>query len=213
MIFEIILIIYFGLIFFVYRNFYISKWLYINNIFYKNKIITPQFKKTIEIALSYYPSLKKTKIQFLVMKWKWFHSSALPNPLTIFLPKKWRSYIIIISDETKKELEHWLLKNLPEKLQIWILWHELAHIVDYENKSFFQVIQILWRYLIPSKRKKFENSIDILAIKHGIGYYLHGFYTYLIKKNPHHTKNFMENYLSDEDIKKLTKELTWKEIN
>lgn len=213
MIFVIILIIYFSLIFFVYRNFYISKWLYINNIFYNNKVITYQFKKAIETALSYYPSLNKTKIQFIVMKWKWFHSSALPHPLTIFLPKKWRSYIIIISDESKKELDHWLLKNLPEKLQIWILWHELAHIVDYEKKNFLQIIQILWRYLVPSKRRKFENNIDVLAIKHGMWHYLHGFYTHLIEKNPHHTKNFMESYLSDDDIKKLTKEFTWEDIN
>ena len=51
------------------------------------------------------------------MKWKWFHSSALPHPLTFFLPKKWRCYIIIISNESKEEIAHGLLKNLSEKLK------------------------------------------------------------------------------------------------
>lgn len=209
----VILIIYFVVLFLLNRNFHFSKEINSNNISFKNKIITPQFKEIITTALWYYPDLKKTRIEFIVMKRKWFHSSALPHPLTFFLPKKWRSYIIIISSKTKKDLEHWLLKNLSERNQIWILWHELAHILDYENKNVWQILQILWRYFIPSKRKQFENSIDILSIKHGFWYYLYWFYTHLTSKNHNHTKHFMRNYLSDEDIKKLTKELTGKEIS
>jgi hypothetical protein len=42
--------------------------------------------------------------------------------------------------------------------------------------------------------------------------YLHGFYTHFTSKYPHKTKRFMEPYLDDDQIKKLTYTLTGRQI-
>ena len=89
----------------------------------------------------------------------------------------------------------------PKNLKYWKFLWGLNCIFISEN-----IFEIQWIYYSRN------NSIDTIAIKHGMWPYLHGFYTHLISKNPHKTKKFMESYLDDDQIKELTYKLTGKKI-
>ena len=177
-----------------------------------NKIIIPKFKEIIIKALQYFPELKNTHITFIEKKRFHFTMASLINRKSLFGPRAKRSYTIIINTKVPEEFDHGLFSKLPKNLQIGMIGHELSHVVDYQQRNIFEVIKILIFYLIPSRKQKFERSIDTIAIKHGMWPYLHGFYTHLISKNPHTTKKFMESYLNDDQIKELTYKLTGKKI-
>jgi hypothetical protein len=133
-----------------------------------NKILVPKFKEVITTALQYFPELKDIHITFVQKKRFHFTVASLINRRSLFSPKNKRSYTIIINIKVPVEFDHGLFTNLPENLQIGMLGHELAHIVDYQQRSFFQILKILVFYLIPSRKQKFERSIDTIAIKHGM---------------------------------------------
>jgi len=175
-------------------------------------LVSNKFKDVITKALEHFPELKNIKITFIEKKRFHFTMASLINLESLFGPRAKRSYTIIINTEVPKEFDHGLFNKLPENLQIGMLGHELAHVVDYQQRNIFQIIKILIFYLIPSRKQNFERSIDTIAIKHGMWPYLHGFYTHLISKNPHKTKKFMESYLNDDQIKELTYKLTGKKI-
>ncbi len=177
-----------------------------------NKTLVIKFKEVITKALEFFPELKDIKIEFVEKRRFHFTVASLINRWSLFGPRARRSYTIIINPKVPQEFDHGLFSKLPEKLQIWMLGHELAHVVDYQQRNIFQIVKILIFYLIPSRKQKFERSIDTIAIKHGMWPYLHGFYTHLISKNPHKTKKFMESYLDDDQIKELTYKLTGKKI-
>jgi len=176
------------------------------------KHILPQFKEAITIALEHFPELENIKIRFIEKKRFHFTVASLIDRKSLFGPRSKRSYTIVINTEIPAEYDHGLFSKLPQKLQIGMLGHELAHVVDYQQRNIFQIIKILFFYLIPSRKQTFERSIDTIAIKHDMGQYLHGFYTYFTSKNPHKTKKFMESYLNDDQIKELTHKLTGKTI-
>ena len=178
----------------------------------KNKTLLPKFEEVITIALQHFPELQNIKIQFIQKKWFHFTVASLIDRRSLFGPRAKRSYTIIINTQVPIEFDHGLFSKLPQKLQIGLLGHELAHVVDYQQRSFLQVVKILIFYLIPSRKQIFERSIDIIAIKHGMWTYLHGFYTHFTSKHPHKTKKFMESYLNDDQIRKLTYTLTGKQI-
>ena len=177
-----------------------------------NKILLQKFEEVITTALQYFPELDSIRIQFIQKKRFHFTVASLINRRSLFGPRAKRSFTIIINTQVPLEFDHGLFSKLPQNLQIGLLGHELAHIVDYQQRNFFQVVKILIFYLIPSRKQTFERSIDIIAIKHGMWEYLHGFYTHFTSKYPHKTKKFMESYLNDDQIKKLTSTLTRKHI-
>jgi len=178
----------------------------------KNKKIVPKFKEAIMIALEHFPELKDIHIRFIEKKRFHFTVASLIRRWSLFGPRKKRCYTIVINTEVPPEYDHGLFSKLPLKLQIGMLGHELAHVVDYQQRNIFQIIKIVFFYFIPSRKQRFERSIDTLAIKHDMGKYLHGFYTHFTSKHPHKTKKFMESYLDDDQIRLLTKELTGKDI-
>lgn len=178
-----------------------------------NKDILPKFSKAIRIALEHFPELENISIRFVEKKRFHFTVASLIDRRSVFGPRNKRSYTIIINTEVPMEFDHGLFSKLPQKLQIGMLGHELAHVVDYQQRNIFQIIKILFFYLIPSRKQKFERSIDTIAITHHMGEYLHGFYTHFTSKHPHKTKKFMESYLDDDQINELTYKLTGKHIS
>jgi len=132
------------------------------------KNILPKFNEVISLALKHFPELKNIKIQFVQKKRFHFTVASLINRRSIFGPRNKRSYTIIINTKVPPEFDHGLFNKLPEKLQIGMLGHELAHVVDYQQRNIFQILKILIRYFIPARKQKFERSIDTIAIKHGM---------------------------------------------
>lgn len=123
------------------------------------------------VALSHYPKLKNTPIHFVFKKGKVAHTSR-PKIGSIFKAKQKRTYVITISNEIKPTLENTRLENLSYNAQIGVLGHELAHIVDYSSRNFFELISFGLHYIKKKDIIKTENQTDLTTIKHGLGYQL-----------------------------------------
>ncbi len=137
-----------------------------------NKIIPTQYETQILIALSYFPELKNTKIEFRLKKTNTPLSSK-PKLIGLLQSAKKRKYIITISEATNSRLEPILLKNLNFNAQIGVLGHELSHVFDYRNKGFSKMTNLLIIEIFSKKQvDRFENRTDHICINHKLGYQL-----------------------------------------
>lgn len=166
-----------------------------------NKFFIPQFRLQCLIALSYYPSLKDVHIDFVfsdittTMQCRPTIHSIIQN-----LPQK--EYIIYINNN--KNFEGVLLENVPFNAQIGVIGHELAHIIDYEDKNTIGVINRGLDYLSDKKKKEYEQFIDSLTIKNGLGWQLYDWADFVLNKShaSNEYKDFKRNtYLTPEKIK------------
>lgn len=140
--------------------------------FGKNKKLPKGYEMQALIALSYYPELVDVPIEF-VQHEAYIPLSSRPDPITLILPWKKRKYLVVISTKSVKAFESILLKNLPYNGQIGVFGHELAHTVDYLDKSALKVTQIAYKYATSGTfQKTFEQATDLRCIKHGLGYQL-----------------------------------------
>lgn len=138
----------------------------------KNKEIPKIFEQQILIALSYFPELKDTHIEFRVKKAN-SPLSARPKVIGLFTSAKKRKYVITISESADPKLESILFNNLSFNAQIGVLGHELSHISDYSTKGFAKMCNLLFIELFSKKEvDKFESRTDLICISHGLGYQL-----------------------------------------
>lgn len=137
-----------------------------------NKIIPTLYESQILIALSYFPELKNTSIEFRLKKTNTPLSSR-PRLLGLLQSSNKRRYVITISEATNSILEPILLKNLNFNAQIGVLGHELSHVSDYMSKGFGKMTNLLWIEIFSKKQvDKFETRTDHICINHGLGYQL-----------------------------------------
>lgn len=137
-----------------------------------NKIIPATYETQILIALSYFPELKNTTIEFRLKKTNTPLSSK-PKLLGLLQSSKTRKYIVTISEETNSRLEPILLKNLKFNAQIGVLGHELSHVSDYMTKGFSKMTNLLLIEIFSKKQvDTFESRTDHICINHGLGYQL-----------------------------------------
>lgn len=122
-------------------------------------------------ALSYYPELKNTKIEFRMGNFQFAHTCR-PKIPWLLNPFGARAYLITISKSLDGPLSDTLFGRLPLNAQIGVLGHELAHILDYEQKSAAQLIMDGLGYGFYNYRKQFENDTDLRTIRKGLGYQL-----------------------------------------
>jgi hypothetical protein len=138
----------------------------------KNKIIPAPYETQILIALSYFPELKNTTIEFRLKKTNTPLSSK-PKLFGLLQSAKKRKYIITISEETNLRLEPILFKKLNFNAQIGVLGHELSHVSDYMTKGFSKMTNLLLIEIFSKKQvDKFESRTDNICINHGLGYQL-----------------------------------------
>ena len=174
--------------------------------FGKNKTLPKGYEMQALIALSHYPELIDVPIEF-VQHEAYIPLSSRPDPLTLLLPWKKRKYLVVISTKSVKAFESILLKNLPYNGQVGVFGHELAHTVDYLDKSALKVVQIAYNYATSGAfQKTFERATDLRSIKHGLGYQLRSMskdITNKIKQNPALAKEVgrtKDNYYTPEEI-------------
>lgn len=137
-----------------------------------NKIIPSTYQPQILIALSYFPELKNTYIEFRLKKTN-TPLSAKPKLFGLFQSPKSRKYIITISETTNARLEPILFKNLNFNAQIGVLGHELSHISDYISKGFRKMTNLLLIQIFSKNQvDKFEYRTDHICIHHGLGFQL-----------------------------------------
>lgn len=179
---------------------------------YTNKIIPEVIKEEVEEALSHYPELKDTPIEFRFKRnIKKSFMQAQPKLSGLLKHKKNRSYFIMISERITIEDEEFDVTTVPREVLVGWIGHELGHIMDYRERSAINMIAFGIKY-VTSKRfiREAERSADTYAVNHGMG------------ENIIATKDFILNhthlsevykarikslYLSQEEIMMLVDEL------
>ncbi|MDP5229249.1 MAG: hypothetical protein NWQ38_02560 [Cellulophaga sp.] len=162
-------------------------------------------------ALSYYPELKHTAIEFKFKNdIKKSIMQAQPTFWSLLKAKKNRSYKIFISESFQIEGRQFSTADIPKNVLIGWLGHELGHVMDYRDRSSLNLIWFGIKYTFSdSYIKEAERAADTYAVEKNMdGYILE-------------TKNFILNhtdlseaykdrikkyYLSPDEIVKLVED-------
>lgn len=147
-------------------------------VFGRFKYMPPVFEKPILLALSFFPELRDSKITFVCKKAE-SPLSCRPTFLSLFRKRQKRAYEITISLQTNPKFTPIMFANLPFNAQIGVLGHELSHIVDYQNRSFFGFVLIGIGQMFSFFVDKFEFETDKRCIEHGLGYQLKAWSEYV----------------------------------
>ena len=158
----------------------------------KYKTIPKQIKEEAIIALSHYPDLKNTAIEFVIKpSLKKSFMKAQPVFSTLLNPSKKRHYVIYISQNFIVEDKKVNLNDIPKKVLIGWLGHELGHVMDYKNRSGINLIGFGVRYLFSGSHiREAERVADSYAVSNGMGDYILA------------TKNYILNHADFSDVYK-----------
>ena len=177
-----------------------------------NKIIPEAILAETKIALSHYPELSDTPIEFrFKKKIKKSFMQAQPKFSGIFKKKKNRAYYVMISENFNIEGEEFSIKEVPSDVLIGWIGHELGHVMDYQERSGFNLIQFGIGYL-TSKRfiKEAERAADTFAVSHGMGDYILATKDFILNHanlSEVYKDRIRRLYLSPEEILLLVEEL------
>ncbi len=168
-------------------------------IYGRHKHFLKDFEMQSLIALSYYPELWNETIFF---KYAGINSTARTTmTLGSIFKRIDKKYIVYINeDSTKTGL---LLNDAPYSAQVAVIGHELAHIVDFRSRGFFDLA--LWglKYLFVKTSTRIERKTDRITIKHGLGWPLYYWSDYILNKstaNKRYKKIKEKKYLHPEEI-------------
>src|SRR5438552_13857191 len=131
-----------------------------------NKEIPLQYEKQILIALTYFPELINTAIEFRIRN-KHTPLSSRPSWVSIARRNESRKYIITISDSSEGSLMHILLKNMNFNAQVGVIGHELSHVSDFITKNSLGLMRIGLGNLSQKFLDRFEYRTDSICIAHG----------------------------------------------
>ncbi len=182
------------------------------NLKFQNKKFPAVLQTEIKEALSYFPELWQTRIDFVFKdKIKNAVMQAQPRIRTLFKKKDTRTYKIKISRELQLGETSKPIEEVPHEILVGWIAHELGHVMDYLDRSSFQMIGFGFNYITS---KSFLMNAEYEADKHAIS---HGCADLIIK-----TKNFILNnqhlsddykarinrlYISPEEVRSIEKEL------
>ena len=165
-----------------------------------------ELKGVIEEALSFYPDLEDTHIDFVFKK---RHSSAFmearPALDFIITPKMFRSYYIYITREIIIGKDSMYIGDVPHEVLLGWIGHELGHVRDYEDRSSLNLIFYGLGYaLIPSHKRKVEYRADLKAVGHGLGKEIIATKDFILKEADlplYYKRKIKRYYLSPEQIR------------
>ncbi|MEO9894425.1 hypothetical protein [Aurantibacter sp.] len=171
--------------------------------------IPESINEETNIALSYYPELEQTAIQFKFKK-KIKKSTMQAQPLFKTLFSKKRYYVILISEKFTIGDTSYLTKDIPKDILIGWIGHELGHIMDYQNKSAFGLIWFGIKYVFSKNHiKTAERAADTYAVNSGMENYILKTKNFILKQAgiPEKYRNRIKTlYLSPEEIMQLIEE-------
>lgn len=177
-----------------------------------NKIIPESIATEVTLALSHYPELKDTPIEFRFKeKIKKSFMQAQPKFTGLFKNKKDRAYFVMISKTFNIESESFSISEVPSDVLTGWIGHELGHIMDYQERSGFNLIKFGIGYLSSHKFiKEAERAADTFAVSHGMGDYILATKDFILN-HAHLSKVYKDRirklYLSPEEILLLVEEL------
>src|SRR4030095_13354492 len=203
-----------------YQPFYLNRETFKNNLselkskYGTQNTIPAEIELECLAALSFYPELKNTEIEFRFGKLN-FTMISKPKFKSILKDRVQRQYVIIIQEpgRSKNNLE-W--KELSFNAMVGWIGHELGHVLHYSHKSSGGIMFTGIKYAFPEYRRKMERFIDQLAIQHDLGYALYEGVDYTINLShaTHHYKKSQEKfYLHPEEIiERINSKETWSSI-
>ncbi|MBI0401070.1 hypothetical protein FY028_020240 [Cyclobacterium marinum] len=140
--------------------------------FATNKIIPSEIRAMTLEALSYFPDLINTKIDFQFKKnISGSVMQAQPKVGSLFVhAKDNRSYKIKISRYLFLEDNPIPIEDLPKDVFLGWIGHELGHIQDYLNRSSLNLLGFGMKYYLSDAFiTKAEIAADSYAVAHGLG--------------------------------------------
>ena len=176
-----------------------------------NKIIPERIKEEALTALSFFPELWDTPIEFKFKEnIKRSTMQAQPRFASFFKGKKNREYLILISNQIQIEDKKFTFDDIPSDVKIGWLGHELGHIMDYRDRTNVGMIIFGIRYLFSSRSiKKIERTADTYAIIHGMGDYILKTKNFILD-NAHLSETYKDRirrlYISPEEVMELINE-------
>ncbi|MDP5062077.1 hypothetical protein [Maribacter spongiicola] len=173
--------------------------------------IPVEITEEAKIALSHYPELANTKIEFKFKKEiKKSTMQAQPSFWSVFKSKKNRSYYILISEKIKIADSVYYTKDIPSEIMIGWLGHELGHVMDYQQRSGLNLMGFGFKYVTSENYlRAAERRADSFAVAHGMETYILATKEFILKEAGL-TKAYVERiknfYLSPEEIMILVEE-------
>lgn len=183
---------------------------------FENKIVPDEIWREAFIALSHYPELKDTPIEFkFKKKIKKSFMQAQPKVATLLKNKKNRSYYVLISEKVVIDDQVFEVKNAPSDVLIGWIGHELGHIMDYRERSSANMLWFGIKYLTSKNYiKEAERAADTYAVNHGLGKFIIATKDFILN-NAHLADSYKSRikklYLSQEEIMVLVDELNEEE--
>jgi hypothetical protein len=180
-------------------------------LYLENKTIPDRIYKEALTALSHYPELNESEIIFKFKdNIKKSTMQAQPTWKSFFVPRKARSYIILISEKIQIEHEEFTIEDIPSDVIVGWLGHELGHVMDYRNRGRFNMLVFGFKYLYSSGHiKEVERAADTFAIAHGMGDYILKTKNFILEHAhiSERYKNRIRNlYMSPEEVMQLINE-------
>lgn len=200
-----------------YGDFYLRKESYEHSLpmlreqFGGNKTYPAELELQCLVALSFYPELKNTAIEFRFGKLN-FTMTAKPKFNSFVRDKQLRQYVVTIEKlgSSKNNIE-W--SELSFNAMVGWIGHELGHIVHYSHKTNSGVAFIGVKYAFPGYRRKMERFTDQIAIQHDLGYALYEGVDFTMNRShatEHYKKCQQKYYLQpDEIIARIHSKQTW----
>src|SRR5690349_7242280 len=150
----------------------------LRNEFGNKKMIPPEIELECLAALSFYPELKNTDIEFRFGNLN-FTMLSQPKFKSILHDRARRQYLITIQKQglTKNSID-W--RQLSFNAMVGWIGHELGHVLHYSHKSSGGILFVGMKYGVPGYRRKIERFTDQLAIQHHLGYALYDGVTYTL---------------------------------
>ena len=140
--------------------------------FRENKKIPRVIENEVLKALSFYPELRKTSIDF-VFKQNIKKSVMQAQPDVPAILKGRRAYKINISALFRLKTTAIPIHQIPQDIMIGWIGHELGHVMDYENRSIAGMIRFGLGYLFSANYiRHAERVADTYAVDHGLGSYI-----------------------------------------
>ncbi|MEP6616513.1 MAG: hypothetical protein ABJA57_08040 [Ginsengibacter sp.] len=163
----------------------------LQNEYGKNKHFVHAFELQSLIALSHYPELKNSRINFRLAD-----KESMAKTTITFWSLFFHNKHIVIYINKNPSTTGLAFSDLPFNAQVGAIAHELAHAADFKSKNLTGMVWWGVRYTGKTSRIKIERNTDCCTIQHGMGWQLYDF-TNAVTLSPAATtryKLFKEKY-------------------
>lgn len=172
------------------------------------KTIPKNIKNEVELALMHFPELKDIPIEFKFKKnIKKSVMQAQPTFTGVFNSRKNRSYKVLISEKFKITGEEFKTVDMPSEVLVGWIGHELGHIMDYQERSGFNLLGFGIKYVLFKEYvKKAERAADSFAVGRGMSDYILKTKRFILDNseiNPTYKERIKQYYLSPDEIMEM----------